>query len=60
MAVGLVSVCGLNPAAMLSTKMAAAAAAAGIAVIAARTARRPTLIARQGNTGPVPSSVTQA
>jgi hypothetical protein len=40
-AVGLVTVSGLNPGAMLSTKTAAFAAAAGIAVVSACTARRP-------------------
>lgn len=41
-AVGLVTVSGLNPSAMATTKWAAFGAAAGIAVIAAAIARRPT------------------
>jgi hypothetical protein len=42
-AAGLVTVSGLNPGAMSSTKWAAFAAAAGVAVIAAIAARRPNL-----------------
>jgi len=42
-AVGLVTVSGLNPGAMVSTKTAAFAAAAAIAVVAACAARRPGL-----------------
>jgi hypothetical protein len=45
-AVGLVTVSGFNPGAMFSTKLAAFAAAAGIAIIAAWTARRPGLTSR--------------
>jgi hypothetical protein len=42
-AAGLVTVSGLNPGAMASTKWAAFGAAAGVAVVAALTARRPRL-----------------
>jgi hypothetical protein len=46
-AVGLVTVSGLNPDAMFSTKLAGFAAAAGIAIVAAWTARRPGLTSRE-------------
>lgn len=48
-AVGLVTVSGLNPGAMFSTKLAAFSAAAGIAIIAACIARRPNLMPRSSD-----------
>lgn len=50
-AVGLVTVSGLNPGAMFSTKLAAFSAAAGIAVIAACIARRPSLMRQSSHQG---------